>query len=385
MGEHAYPSAPQESSEAPDAAAPRVAAAIRRAEERDLPALRVLLSERDHREWDQPSVDWFVCRLDPAQCLAWMAFAGERPVGLSSMYLRTLVTSEASGARGTERRAAYWANLYVDPAFRDQMLYPRLPLTMAQALRPAGASFLYAAVRQRDLAETHLRIGFARIGRMAVLFKPLRPARLLARHRGMGRWAELLGLPLDALWRLWLAARRPATPAGLSIESLGLDDPRLAHVVALLERGAPGDSGAILQKWTTEGFRARFERTREGGHYDLRIARRRDSIDAALLMRYAERGAAVKAAVVMTLAGESAAIAALLADAERRAVADGAVLMLFMDGLGPGVGSLLRRRGYRPSPETYDLIVWPKAILTSDPDLADLSRWRLSFADHDAF
>src|SRR4051812_8755029 len=105
-----------------ESGAGKMIAKIRHATAADLPAIRELLMLRDDRQWDQPSTNWFLCGLDPNRCLAWVAFAGDQPVGLTSMYVRML----RMGAR--ELRAGYWANLYVHPEFREQMLYPRLPM-----------------------------------------------------------------------------------------------------------------------------------------------------------------------------------------------------------------------------------------------------------------
>ena len=101
----------------------------------DLLIVRRLLSERDGRDWDAESTRWFVEGLDPERCRAWAAFDGEKPVGLTTAFLRKLTID------GQQQRVAYWANLYVDPKYRDQMLYPRLPVTMLNALKGLAAPF----------------------------------------------------------------------------------------------------------------------------------------------------------------------------------------------------------------------------------------------------
>lgn len=355
---------------------PKRTATIRQATAADLPAARVLLSLRDEREWDQASTNWFLCDLDPQRCLAWMAFAGDEPVGFSSMYVRTL------DVQGDVKRVGYWANLYVHPAFRDQMLYPRLPMTMGQGLKPAGLAFLYAAVRQRDVAATHLRIGFGFIARLNVLLKPLRPARLIAKHKKLGALAQRLAWPVDVLFRAYLAIRKPRGDQDgmVSVIDLGSDD--VGAAVALLN--AQG-GGCIAQQWTVEAFRERFRRTREGGRYTLLGVKKNAQLVACVLWRMAERGEAIRAGVIMAAAGEPSSIAPALARAEQEAFSHGAELMLMMDGGGDDLSAFFRRVGYRTSPETYDLLIWPKAALTADPRLAEADRWRLCFADHDAF
>ncbi|MCI0366622.1 MAG: hypothetical protein L0219_22385, partial [Phycisphaerales bacterium] len=174
--------------------APKAVASIRKANQADLCAIRDLLSLRDGRQWSQADTDWFLCGLDPERCLAWLAFVGGKPVGLTSMYVRTLRVG------GRERRVGYWANLYIQEGHRDHMLYPRLPMAMTVALKPAGLDFLYACVRQRDVAATHLRIGFGHVGRMKMLIKPLRPGRLIAKHKKMPGLVQALAAPVDLLF-----------------------------------------------------------------------------------------------------------------------------------------------------------------------------------------
>lgn len=351
-------------------------ATIRQATAADLPVARELLSFRDEREWDQASADWFLCDLDPQRCLAWMAFAGDEPVGFSSMYVRTL------NVQGEAKRVGYWANLYVHPAFRDQMLYPRLPMAMGQGLKPAGLEFFYAAVRQRDVAATHLRIGFGFITRFSVLLKPLRPARLIAKHKKLGSIAQALAWPADLLFRAYLAIKKPRGDQDGVATAIALESDEVDAVVAMLN--AQGE-GCMAQQWTVEAFRDRFSRTREGGAYALLGVKKGSQLVAFVLWRMAERGEAINAGVIMAAAGEPSCIASALAQAEREAFERGAELMLMMDGMGERYSRLFRGVGYRTSPETYDLLIWPKVKLTADPRLADAAQWRIGFADHDAF
>jgi hypothetical protein len=138
------------------------ATAIRRAGPDDFPAIAHLLTQRDERTWDVPAVRWFVQELDPARCIGWIAWSGDRPIGLTSVYIRDLHV-------GTKLvRAAYWANLYIDPAFRDRMLYPRLPQAMFPELKAQAVRFTYAAVRRSDVAQAHRSIGFQPIGAWTV-------------------------------------------------------------------------------------------------------------------------------------------------------------------------------------------------------------------------
>jgi len=147
------------------------ATTIRRATPADFAAVAHLLSMRDERAWDVESVRWFLQDFDPGRCMGWLAFAGERPIGLTTVYVRDLMI----GAQAVH--TAYWANLFIDPAYRDRMLYPRLPLAMFPELKAAGVRFTYAAVRRPDVARAHHAIGFTPIGAWTLRLKPLRPLR----------------------------------------------------------------------------------------------------------------------------------------------------------------------------------------------------------------
>ena len=100
------------SSPAPPAAG---VAKIRALAPDDLGAIRQMLSQRDGREWDERSTRWFLHNLDPARCLAWGAFVGDKPVGLTSTFLRTLtVRGDAQRVGSVERIGA------ADTARRDR-------------------------------------------------------------------------------------------------------------------------------------------------------------------------------------------------------------------------------------------------------------------------
>jgi hypothetical protein len=46
---------------------------------------------------------------------------------------------------------------------------------------------------------------------------------------------------------------------------------------------------------------------------------------------------------------------------------------------------LNRTDGHRLSKETYQMLVWPKTLVPAGSIASDLSNWRFTFLDHDAF
>ncbi len=353
--------------------------AIRQATPDDLGALRELLSLRDERAWDQASVSWFVSGLDPDQCLAWLAEDGDKPIGLTTMFLRELAWKNES------RRVAYWANLFIHPDYRDLMLYPRLPMAMFAAIRGSEIEFLYGAVRLRDVARAHLGIGFAKLGEIRVLFKPLRPGRLLAKHKKLGRLAAAMSGPADAAFGTLQRLRRAKPSSDLRVDELPLETDEIESVVDLINRSG-GDR--IRQVWTAQTLRYRYQRTREGGQYIVLTARSASEILAVVVFRYAERGNHIHACALLDVAfrrGDERAARVVLAEAEHRARDAECELMLFLNGLGRDTERVLRQLGYRPSSEVYDLLIWPKTTFAAAAAEMNLAHWRLTFGDHDAF
>jgi len=353
-------------------------AEIRPAHAGDLWAIRDLLTLRDGHPWDDDSTEWFVRALDPARCLAWIAFDGTRPVGFNNMFLR-----ELTGPTGT-LRAGYWANTFVDPEYRGLHLYPRLPFAMLAEAKRLKLDLVYTIVRLRDVSLANTGLGFRRIGHWPVLMKLLRPARLVGKHRGWGP-ITAASAPIDIAYRLARRAleRRPAT--GLEVEEIDVAGADLAPFVSMM-RAAAGDR--VTESWTPEQLRYRYRQTREGGRYVLLAVRRGAALVGALAYRIAERGSGIHAGVLMdavALPGEEATLAAALARAERHLDQEGCELVLFLDGLGAAVERRLREQGYHDSPERYDLLLWPKKGPMAESALGALDAWRFGFVDHDAF
>ena len=63
---------------------------IRAASREDLPILRELLSARDDEQRHDAAVRDHLMDCDPERFLAWIAFDGDEPVGLTALYLRPL-------------------------------------------------------------------------------------------------------------------------------------------------------------------------------------------------------------------------------------------------------------------------------------------------------
>jgi hypothetical protein len=351
---------------------------IRLAGRDDFGFIQELFSARDGHEWDRGNLEWLFSGLDPRRCVAWLAFDGARPVGLSAMLVRHLTCG------GEIRRVGYWANLYVLPSYRHLMLYPRLPYAMFQHVRAHDFAFIYCAVRLRDVANTHLRIGFAKLGEVAVLFKPLRPVRLLVKVRQWPVVVSNVGAPVDLAWRRLVARRWPAGSNDFSIDLLDLWSSEVSELVKMLNRRG---AGRVCQVWTEQVFEYRYRHTPGGGPYRLWVARRQGRPVAAVICCSAECGPGMRAGVIMDVIADridDPAVAATITAGQTGAAEEGGDLMLCLNGLGADEANLLRRLGYREAPETYDLLIWPHQM-SNEVAINDITRWRLGFGDHDAF
>lgn len=402
----------------------RVVAAIHEATPADLAHVVRLIRVGDGRDYEDANVERFIQRLDPAHCRAWLAVADDRPVGMSMFYRRSL---RADPARYT---AGYWANLYIDPHHRDQMLYPRLPLAMFDAVRQGTLDFIYALVRRQNLIQAHQRIGAATIGDLSVLIKPLRPVAFLAKYKHWPALCRAVARPADAVYAGYLRLRRPRIPPDMTIETASWESDAVADLADLLNEHR-GDR--IGHDWTVDALRARYAVSLDGDPYILLIVRRRGRPEAAVVFRLTDRDHGLRVAVIMDLAwrpapntdaantdatntdatntdaantdphnaaapdpatpntaardaaAQNTAARVALAEVHRLAYHDGAEAVMYLDGLGEPSRPIVSSLGYVRSPETFTLVLWPKKRSVEHPTLADTTRWRLAFGDHDAF
>jgi ribosomal protein S18 acetylase RimI-like enzyme len=354
---------------------------IREASPADLEAVVELIRQADGRNHQFDAAARALQGLNPEATRAWLAFVGERPVGLTMVWLRTVHWG------GRPRRAAYWMHLYTHPDYRNLMLYPRLTRTMVAGAQECGCELLYTIVRRRNVVEAHLKIGFRRVDELPVLAKLLRPFRFAAKYWHLPRLAGPLAGLADGLYRLGAAGRGRRPPADVAVEAIAWPSPRLEQLAALWH--LPGD-GRLRQDWTAPSLRQRYEANVDGEPYTLLGVRRGGRWVAAVIYREAVRERAIRIGVVMDLihaAGDLAAARHALAGAERRLRDAGCEAMLYLDGLGGEVGQLMAASGYRETSERYVLIRWPRPKEKELPDVppGDRAGWRLAFGDHDAF
>jgi hypothetical protein len=355
---------------------------IRRATRSDEDAARSLFAVRRQAE-EATSSDARGPELDRAGRILWLALDGDRAVGMTSVQERQLRVGDELF------RIAYWTGLFIDPSYRSFFIYPRLISAMYVGLREMGIHRLYAAVRRQQIAEAHLKIGFKKIGDMAVLAKPVRPALLFAKYKrfilrdGDHRFLRALCSIPDAVAGLGVRFQGPRAGASWEVIEIpwGSDD-----VADLARLYAVAHAGLTIQTWSVESLRARY--AGQGSDYRLLAVRHQGTLRAAAIVRMVERSEGIRAGVILDLIHEpnsDRAAKMALAGVERLALASGCEGLLLLDGLSPDDARLVRSRGYLKSPEKYSLLMWTDRGMDPLCLPQDLRSWRFAFGDHDTF
>lgn len=353
---------------------------IRRAGPADAAALQSLFALRSQTD-EATAADAPLPDLDDPGRRVWLAFAGDRAVGMTGVEERRVCYA------GKALQIAYWTGLFVDPSYRGQFVYPQLVLAMFAGLRGAGIRHIYGAIRRQQVAEAHMKMGFSKIGDMAVLAKPLRPALLLARYRRLLRtgadrpWLRLACGAADAVAGLLIRLQGPYPR--LPAEEVPWNASSLADAASLCARSA---AGLASQDWTADELRSRYAGDAAG--YRLLMVREQGRPAAMAILRLVDRPEGIRAAVIMDFVhepGARRAASSVLAAVERLALDAGCEVALFLDGIPPGELRMVRRRGFLKSPEKYVLLLWYDR--GTDPGLlpGDIHSWRFTFGDHDTF
>lgn len=363
-------------------AAPPSDVLIKRAEPSDADALRELFDLRSGTE-DGTASDATGPDLGKPGRMVWVASQGTRAIGMTGVLVRSLSVGHQ------EIAVAYWTGLFIDPAYRSALLSSRLLLAMFNGVREAGLTTLYAAVRRRQVADAHLRVGFKKLGDFPVLAKPLRPAQFLAKYTKILRNGRagtcvkaVCRLP-DALFAWGIRLFGPRTQGPWRVREGTWSGSTVTGLAELYELDGMIQTG---QHWTVDMLLARYGSARD--EYRVTEVRRGNRVAAAAIVRIVDRRDTIRAAVIMDLIHEPEAVSAgrLALDAvERLALAAGCDVVLYLEGGSAAANRLLRRRGYLASSEPYSLLLWtdPRAETPRFP--MDPYSWRFTFADHDTF
>lgn len=357
---------------------------IRRADASDAHALASLLTERDGRRRTPNDVAQGLSGLDEADIAAWIATVDDRPAACTAMFLRSLRTPR----QRDEFAIGYWAHLFVMPEHRKRMLYPQLVFAMRKAMADLGVRAIITAMRRPEVTEGHLKLGFAKLCVWPVLFKPIRPFQLLAKHRGLPGAKTIAPLG-DMVWMLLAGFRgswnRPRPVETMPAERVVADGALLESIASFLCACAPE---RVATDWTLRKLARRLAGGVEGQAYTVHLVRDDADIRGVAVTTRATRGHDIDTGVLLELAAyedDADILRALLVASERSLRRAGAEVVLWLDGAGHATSRALRRGGYRTAAdEQYTLIAYSPddlgPILPDDPQA-----WRFTFLDHDAF
>jgi hypothetical protein len=357
-----------------------MATTIRTADVSDLPSIIGLIRERDDRRHPDAAVAGYLADLSPDRIAVWLAERDGDPIALNAIYLRAIATGSGTA------RAGYWGHLYVRPQSRKLMIYPQLVLAMLRWAKEHDLDWIYTATRQPDVAAAHLKLGFEKIATIPVLLKPLRPGTLMAYRLGGGVIAAAAGSVADLLWGAGAAVvrtvargvhgfSRPAVTRGL--DAAGIDSLETAS------------ANRIRTAWSADSWAARFRGTIEGEGYHTFVLPSTSAPAGLVMLRIAARGEpALRLAVLMDLADASIDnrfTPALFSWATDWAVRERADAIVALAPTSAPEAAAFRRQGFLQSSEQYALLVKPTSGRPLPDGFREPTRWRFTFAEHDAF
>lgn len=354
---------------------------IRELEEGDLDTIVELINLRDGRQYNVEAVRHTVYGAQGSTVRNWLALVDGRPVGLSGWAVRELQWGTSI------YKAGYWQNLFVHPDYRKLMLYPQLVFAMFKGAKESGLDFIYNSNRRLEVWQAHLKLGFVKTGDLAVLAKPLQPAKLVRKTKQLPGYLDVICQPIDWAYSLyWRARNFFRSERTLNVGQLSWDsDDDLEALCTLLEKDA-GDR--LHERVTANSLRARYRTNLEEDPYILLGIKVEGHLVGAIIYRAARRGKGIATGVIMDLVIPSEIefyAPTLLAVAETHAFRRGCEVMLYLDGIGARMKEIVQKCGYLKSPEQYVMLIWPRSQVTDIPSLSNLEGWRFAFGDHDAF
>jgi hypothetical protein len=334
-----------------------------------------LVSDRDHSiEAARKITSDFM----PGEFYGWLAFADDEAVGVTMLEPCIL----ARGARHTN--AGYWRYLWVSPDHRKTALYPRLVFTMIADAAEVGIDVVYGAIRRPDVAAGHLALGMQKVAEIPVLAKPLSPARLLSKFRGLGNAAVQLSSVPDFAYGQYLALRRLSLPSGYSVRDVAATDADPETILPALRELYTSE---LQRPLNPESFASRYDANADGEEYRVLSVEKAGETHAAIVYRTALRGNDIHNLVLMELGyrlPDQNALRVGLSELERRAMRLGCEVVLCLSNSSV-MQSHLRKWGYFKSNETYILMKKPTRPNTAGTITDKTDDWHFTFADHDAF
>lgn len=350
---------------------------IRRAVAADIPQLIDLLWLVNERTYPIEIVRKTLANLEPEEYYGWVAVAGDEYVGVTMLEPCMLNVS------GKQCAAGYWTYLCVRPDYRRTTLYPRLVFTMISGAAELGMDLVYGAVRRPEVISGHLSLGMEKVGEMPVWAQPIRPARLIAKHRGPGGLGLLTAVP-DSVYARYRALLRPSKPHEGVIENGAVSECDLQSISLPLRAAFAQE---VQRPLTAEAFAKRYRWNPDGDEYRVLSLKHSGATQAAIVYRTAVRGRDIRTTVIMEmghLPSQEPALRSCLFELERIASQSQCDVILCLSSNLP-MQALLRSAGYMASNEKYVLMKKSTGRPGGCVFPAEIAGWYFTFADHDAF
>lgn len=315
--------------------------------------------------------------LVPPEYYGWVALAGDEIVGMTMLQPCTLQVS------GKQCSAGYWTYLGVREDYRRTAVYPRLVFTMIRGAAELGMDLVYGAVRRPEVIQGHLSLGMEKIGESPVMAKPVRPARLLSKHKGFGSVLPQLSAVPDYLYAQYRSLRRRSEGNEYELKDSAASECNADSAVLPLRAGFGSE---VQQPLTAEAFRKRYRWNPDGDVYRVLSVERSGVSEAAIVYRAAVRKG-IRTMVVMEMGhkpAEERALRSGLLELEKIATESESDVILCLSSNLP-MQTLLRSVGYMKSNEKYVLMMKPTGRKTECVFPASIAGWYFTFADHDAF
>ena len=351
---------------------------IRPAVASDVPQIAEMMRSVSEREHSVEAVRMMTGDFLSGDFYAWLAFAGDEPIGV------TMLEPCVLEHNGIWTKAGYWRYLWVRPDQRRTALYPRLVFTMLSEAAKLDMQVIYGAIRRPEVAAGHIALGMQKVGEIPVLVKPLRPGRLFSKYHGLGNVLTGLSAVPDFAYQQYLSAKRWATRSSYSATDFATTEIEPETVASVLRSLYPSKLQRPLNR---DYFRKRYGLNSDGAEYRVLTVNRSGALQAAVVYRPAVRGNNIHALVLMELGFRGSDPGALrfgLLELEKKAIHLGCEVMLALTSPSE-MQQFLKTLGYFRSNEMYILIKKATPLGRDAAISNDMNDWYFTFSDHDAF
>jgi hypothetical protein len=324
--------------------------------------------------------------ISPERYAEWWSWLFEKnPNGTGRAYVGESSAGEVIGHYGlvpfrflmgtAQRTGGFVCQLFVHEEYREELVFPRLELTLLKCYERAGCDFAYGLINRPRVLEAHLAFGFRPHGRYDVLARPVDPAALAKRLR------PTLGTVASPLLKAGASVlhRWPRAPARITLRSADNFSVELEPLLATVQQCL-----GVSALRTTETLTWRFVSAPRWRDYRILTARDGDRPGGYVVLRPMSLKGIPSLAIVDLVYDlrHPQTGRALIRGALTEARRCGAELLATLVGEDGVQRSLLRRSGFMRTPESFTLIIHtPKNVNRSMPGFD--SPWHLTWFDHD--